>query len=70
MVDKLPDTAHFFHEVAAAAQPGARLLLAEPEGHVKETDFDAELHAASRAGFELIDRPTIKRSYSALLKKK
>ena len=35
----------FFAEVASASKPGAALLLAEPKGHVKESEFDAELHA-------------------------
>jgi ubiquinone/menaquinone biosynthesis C-methylase UbiE len=69
MVHELPDAAHFFQEAAAACKPGALLLLAEPKGHVKETDFDAELLAASQAGFALLNRPTIKRSHAALLKK-
>jgi hypothetical protein len=70
MVHELPNAAHFFQEVAAASKPGALLLLAEPKGHVKEPAFDAELHAACQAGFALLNLPTIKRSYAALLKKK
>lgn len=69
MVHELPDAAHFFREAAAASKPGGLLLLAEPKGHVKETDFNAELQAASQAGFALLDRPTIKRTHAALLKK-
>lgn len=70
MVHELPDAARFFQEAAAASKPGALLLLAEPKGHVKEPAFGAELDAASQAGFTLLNRPTIKRSYAALLKKK
>lgn len=69
MVHELPDAAHFFREAAAASKPGGLLLLAEPKGHVKETDFNAELQAASQAGFALLDRPAIKRTHAALLKK-
>jgi len=69
VVHELPDTARFFREVATASRTSATLLLAEPKGHVKEADFDNELKLAAKAGFELIDRPRIKRSHTALLKR-
>jgi SAM-dependent methyltransferase len=69
VVHEFPDIARFFTEAAAASKPGATLLLAEPTGHVKPAMFDAELKAASEAGFELVNRPTIRRSQAALLKK-
>jgi len=70
VVHELPDVSHFFHEAAMASKPGGLLLLAEPKGHVKETDFANELQAASQAGFELQSHPTIKRSYTAVFGKK
>jgi tRNA A58 N-methylase Trm61 len=69
VVHELLDASRFFAEVAAASKPEASLLLAEPKGHVKESEFDAELRAASQAGFNLFDRPFIRRSHTALLKK-
>jgi hypothetical protein len=56
--------------VAEAMKSGATLLLAEPAGHVKEAEFDAELKDAAAAGLELTGRPTIRRSQAALLKKR
>lgn len=53
----------------ATARPGATLLLAEPLGHVKTVDFGAELEAARRAGFAIVDRPAIARSQTAPMKK-
>lgn len=70
MVQELPDVAHFFCEAAPASKSSALVLVAEPKGHVNETGFDAEVPAATAAGFELMSRPTIKLSYSAWLKKK
>ena len=70
MVHEFPDAAHFFQEVARASKPGARLLLAEPRGHVKEPAFAAELAAANAAGLAVTDRPSIPRSVVALLVKK
>ena len=69
MVHEFPDAAHFFQEVAVASKVGGTVLLAEPKGHVKEPAFDAELQAASQAGFEVVDRPAIPRSLAAVLKK-
>src|SRR6516162_11405444 len=69
LVHEFLDVARFFAEVAAASKPNASLLLAEPKGHVKASEFDSELQAARQAGFNLVDRPSIRRSQAALLKK-
>jgi ubiquinone/menaquinone biosynthesis C-methylase UbiE len=69
MVHELPSVGTFFAETAAVLRPGARLLLAEPKGHVKNETFQAELAAAAGAGFRVADRPPIRRSLSALLEK-
>jgi len=39
------------------------------DGHVKSAGFEAELKAAFRAGFVLADRPSIRRSHAALLRR-
>jgi cyclopropane fatty-acyl-phospholipid synthase-like methyltransferase len=69
VVHEIPSSSHFFAEVAEAMKPGATLLLAEPSGHVKKDAFEAELQDAAAAGLEVIDRPVIRRSQAALLKK-
>jgi len=69
VVHELPDASRFFSEVAQASKPGARFLLVEPAGHVKDAEFQAELDAAARAGFFLVDHPSVRRSHAALLKK-
>lgn len=69
VVHELPSAARFFAEVSGASKPGASLLLAEPAGHVSSKEFEAELAEAFQAGFALIDRPAIRRSRTALLKK-
>ncbi|HXX24647.1 MAG TPA: methyltransferase domain-containing protein [Terriglobia bacterium] len=67
VVHELPAVEPFFAEIAQASKPGAGLLMAEPTGHVKRADFEAELQAATRSGFELVGRPLIRRSLAALL---
>lgn len=64
---EMPDAAQFFVQVAAASKPGSRLFFAEPAGHVSAKEFDAEMDAAARAGFVLVDRPAVRRSHTALL---
>jgi 2-polyprenyl-3-methyl-5-hydroxy-6-metoxy-1,4-benzoquinol methylase len=70
MVHEFPDASHFFREAAIASKPNAKLLLAEPSGHVDEKKFAEELKAASNAGFTLEERPAIRRSQAALLVKR
>jgi len=69
VLHEFPEAGRFFAEAAAASKSGAQLLLAEPTGHVKTADFEAELGAADKAGFQLVDRPSIRRSQTALLRK-
>jgi len=69
MVHEMPSAATFFREAAQAMRPGARLLVAEPEGHVKPALFEAELAAAAEAGLAVSDRPVIRRSLAAALVK-
>ncbi len=67
MVHEMPDAAAFFREVAGASKPGARLLLAEPSGHVTPPEFDAELKMAAEAGFKQVGAPTVRSNQAALL---
>ena len=69
VVHELPSVAGFFAEVAGASKAGASLLLAEPAGHIRSEEFESELAEASQAGFALLQRPTIRRSRAALLKR-
>jgi hypothetical protein len=50
-------------------KPGARLLLAEPAGHVKPVLFEKELASAAEAGLRVSERPLIRRSLAAVLTK-
>jgi tRNA A58 N-methylase Trm61 len=69
VVHEMPSASRLFAEAAAAMKTGATLLLAEPSGHVKPEMFAEELHAAAEAGFTLADRPTVRWSHAALLRK-
>jgi SAM-dependent methyltransferase len=69
VVHEMPSSSRFFAEVAQAMKPGAMLLLAEPSGHVKNDAFEGELRDAAAAGLEVTDRPAVRRSQAALMKK-
>jgi len=69
MVHEMPDPEGFFGEAARSMKAGARMLLAEPAGHVRGEEFEAELEAARRAGLEPEERPSIRSSRTALLRK-
>jgi ubiquinone/menaquinone biosynthesis C-methylase UbiE len=69
VVHEFPDPARFFAETAAASKVGAEMLFAEPSGHVKAGHFESELQMAALAGFQVTNRPQIRRSQAALLKK-
>lgn len=70
MVHEMPAAGPFFAQAAAASKAGARLLLVEPAGHVRDDLFDKELQAAAEAGFAVVERPTVSHSHAALLEKR
>ena len=70
VVHEFPDARSFFAEVAAASKDGASLLMAEPKGHVNAATFEGELQAASAVGWDVVARPIISGSRTALLKKR
>ena len=70
MVHEVPDPVRFFAEVAAALKPGARVLLAGPRGHVTTSAFEATLALAVACGLEVVGRPTIAASRTAVLAKR
>ena len=69
VVHEMPSAGHFFAQVSTACRSGARLLLVEPAGHVKDTEFEAELRNAAQAGFKLLELPRIRSSRAALLER-
>jgi len=69
MLHEVKDRAGFLGQVAAAMKPGARVLLAEPRGHVSPRAFDAELDAALAVGLPMVKQPGGIRSRWAVLEK-
>jgi ubiquinone/menaquinone biosynthesis C-methylase UbiE len=69
VVHEFPSSANFFTEVSLASKSGATLLLAEPSGHVRTAEFEAEIKDAVASGFKVEDRTSIRGNSSVLLKK-
>lgn len=69
VVHELPNQERFFQEVAQAMKGSAAMLVIEPAGHVTEAEFNHELDLAAAAGLSLVERPAIRRSHAALLRK-
>jgi len=69
VVHEMPGPEWFFNQIAEATKSGGAVFLAEPAGHVNDDDFAAELEAASKAAFQVINRPAMRRLHTALLRK-
>lgn len=69
VVHEMPSAKTFFSEAASALRPGAKLLFAEPSGHVDKSKFSEELNLAVRAGLAIKDLPPVKRFLAAVLAK-
>jgi tRNA A58 N-methylase Trm61 len=70
VVHEMPSARNLFTEAATAMKPGGTFFLAEPSGHVKKEMFEGELQAADEAGFSVTERPVIRHSHAALLRKR
>jgi len=70
VVHEAPDAARLFAEVHCTLKARAKVLVAEPKGHVTAEGFDASLSIAEQSGFEIAERPAIRRSFAAVLSKK
>jgi ubiquinone/menaquinone biosynthesis C-methylase UbiE len=70
VVHEVPNQEKFFREIYAALKQNCLVLLSEPKGHVTDDGFKQTLEIAKHAGFDIISSPKIKKSYSAVLRKK
>jgi len=69
VLHEMPDLTAIFKEVNAVLKLKAKMLLAEPSGHVTDHDFKSTLDIALKTGFKLIDQPKINGSKTAVLEK-
>ncbi len=69
MIHELPDAGRFLGEMHSVLGPKRKLLVAEPRGHVKETDFAALMETAKRSGFRVAGGPHIRSSWAAIFER-
>jgi len=67
VLHEVADQAGILREIHQLLKPGATLLLAEPTGHVTESQFDQTLALASQAGFSVAERPAIRLARAVVL---
>jgi len=69
MVHEVPDAALFIKEVSGTIKRKGYLLISEPAGHVTEESFKKTISIAEQNNLKVIERPGIKKSFSALFQK-
>jgi hypothetical protein len=69
LAHEMASAATFFAEAARAMKPGAKLLLAEPAGHIGQKEFDGELSLAAQNGLSVTERPASFGGLGAVLKR-
>ncbi len=67
VVHEVPNARTLLTDLRVALRPGAKLLIAEPSGHVSVGAFNGTLAVAKEEGFILDSRPGIRRSHAAVL---
>jgi ubiquinone/menaquinone biosynthesis C-methylase UbiE len=70
VVHEFPDPEGLFSQIHRALKPGACCLVAEPKGHVRKEAFEYRLSMVRTHGLDVVDRPPIRGSLSALLRQK
>jgi ubiquinone/menaquinone biosynthesis C-methylase UbiE len=69
VVHEVPDKKQLFSDLYKILKPGAKILFAEPKGHVKLKDFEKSLQMAKEAGLKVSDEKPIRKGLCALLVK-
>ncbi len=66
---EVPDQNIMFNELSKVLKPDGKLLLAEPSGHVSESDFQNSINLALKNNLSKVESVNIRRSRSVLFKK-
>jgi ubiquinone/menaquinone biosynthesis C-methylase UbiE len=69
MFHEVPNQAEFLDEIRSMLKPSGRVLVVEPPLHVSKATFEEMIRKAGAAGFELVERPNVFLSKTAVLKK-
>jgi ubiquinone/menaquinone biosynthesis C-methylase UbiE len=69
MIHEAPAPETLFSQLYKSLKPSGTLMIAEPLFHVSKQEFQRELQIAINTGFTLLDKPVIRWSRAAVLKK-
>lgn len=69
IVHEVPDAESFFQQIYSALRPDGLLLFSEPKGHVSDIKFQKSIEKAEQIGFKPLEKLSIRRSRSIVLKK-
>jgi ubiquinone/menaquinone biosynthesis C-methylase UbiE len=69
IIHEVPEARGFLGEIGKTMKSGSQCLVAEPKWHVSAEEFETTLSIAKEKGFQVVARPRIFRSHSALLAK-
>jgi len=69
MVHETPDQQAFLQEIFDLLEPGGKLFIAEPKGHVSKNDFEATIILAQETGYQIATRPKVMFSRAVVLNK-
>jgi ubiquinone/menaquinone biosynthesis C-methylase UbiE len=67
MVHEVPDQQSMFGELKSLLNPGGKMLIIEPKFHVTEGSFRETITLAESEGFEVVGRPKVWFSRTALI---
>ncbi len=70
VVHEVNDQQRLFKEIYKVMKPGAKVLFAEPKGHVQRKMFEDSLMFANGCGLFLEEETEVNGSHGAILKKK
>jgi 2-polyprenyl-3-methyl-5-hydroxy-6-metoxy-1,4-benzoquinol methylase len=70
VVHEVPDKKQLFTDLYKMAKPGAKILFAEPAGHVSVAAFEKSISIAQAAGFTLMEEKPMEKGLSAFFTRK
>lgn len=69
MFHEVPNQEAFLEEIGSMLKPNGKVLIVEPPFHVSKSAFAEMVRKAGKAGLELVERPNVFLSKTAVLKK-
>ncbi len=70
MIHEVPSQDELFGELKSILKPGGKIYIIEPKFHVSKKSFDEMIDKLRNIGFEIIDRPKVFFSRTALITNK